>query len=304
MGLAKRAAIAFLGFLLFLSLSVLGLAFAMNRTVLNPDFVVHQLDRLDVPSLAGEMLIEQIPEEMEFVADYFVADYLDDVITDLKPWVREQVNTIVYASYDYFLGRSQSLRLVIYMEPMKQSLRDSLWQAFLESPPPELQGIPPALVEPYFDEYYRQFSEQIPSTVEVDESMIGPEAMRTLEQVRRYIGYLQIAYRVAIGATIAIIVGLVFLNRQVKGATRSIGIPCLICGIVTYIDTVVIKNLVGMQLAQISLPAQLRAWLPQFLDNSLAPLQMFSIVLMVVGTALLIVSFVYKRRQASAYQGS
>ncbi len=297
MGLAKRAAIAFLGFLLFLSLSTLGLAFAMNRTVLNPDFVISQLDRLDVPSLAGEMLRGQIPEEMGFMAGY-----IDDIVTDLEPWIKEQVSTAVYASYDYLLGRSQSLTLVIDMEPVKQSLRDSLWQAFLASPPPELAVVPPALAEQYFNEFYQEFSEQIPPTIEINESMISPETMRTLEQIRRYIGYLQIAYRAAIGATIAIIVGLVFLHRRVKGATRSIGIPCLICGIVTYVGTVVIKNLVGAQLAQVSLPAQLRAWLPQFLDNSLAPLQMFGIGLMVAGTALLIVSVVYKRRP-SAYEG-
>jgi len=299
MGLAKRAAIAFLGFLLFLSLSVFGLAFAMNRTLLNPDFVVSQLDRLDVPSLAEEMVREQIPEEMGFMAGY-----LDDAVTDLEPWINEQVRTAVYASYDYLSGRSQSLSLVIDTEPMKQSLRDSLWQALVASPPPELAVVPPALVEQYFNEFYQEFSEQIPPTIEISESMIGPETMRTLEQIRRYIGYLQIAYRAAIGATIAIIVGLVFLYRQVKGATRSIGIPCLTCGIVTYVGTVVIKNLVGAQLAQVSLPAQLRAWLPQFLDNSLAPLQMFGIGLMVAGTTLLIVSVVYKRRRASANQGS
>jgi uncharacterized protein YjeT (DUF2065 family) len=241
----------------------------------------------------------QIPEEMGFMAGY-----LDDAVTDLEPWINEQVRTAVYASYDYLSGRSQSLSLVIDTEPMKQSLRDSLWQALVASPPPELAVVPPALVEQYFNEFYQEFSEQIPPTIEISESMIGPETMRTLEQIRRYIGYLQIAYRAAIGATIAIIVGLVFLYRQVKGATRSIGIPCLTCGIVTYVGTVVIKNLVGAQLAQVSLPAQLRAWLPQFLDNSLAPLQMFGIGLMVAGTALLIVSVVYKRRRTSANQGS
>jgi len=297
MGLAKRAAIAFLGFLLFLSLSVLGLAFTLNRTVLNPDFAISQLDRLDVPSLAGERLIERIPEEMGFMAEY-----LDDMITDLEPWVREQVSTAVHAGYDYLLGRSQRLSLVIDMQPVKQSLRDSLWQAFVESPPPELQGVPPALAEQYFDEYYQEFSEQIPPTIEIDESLLGPEVMGTLEQVRHYIGYLQIAYRVAIGATIAIIVGLVFLYRQVKGATRAIGIPCLTCGIVTYVSTVVIKYFVGRQIVPVGLPAQLQAWLPRFINDALAPMQMFGIGLMVAGTTLLIVSVVYKR-QPSAYQG-
>ena len=298
MGLARRAAIVFLGFLLFVSLSVFGLMFTANRTFLNPDFVVSHLDRLDMSSLAREMLIGQIPEEMGFMAEH-----LDDMVTDLEPWIREQVNAAVYAGYDYLLGKSESLSLVIDMEPMKESLRDSAWQAFLESPPPELAGVPPALAKPYFDEYYRQFSEQIPPTIEIDESVIGAEVMGNLEQTRRYMGYLQIAYRVAIWATIAIIVGLVFLHRrQVKGATRSIGIPCLTCGISTYVGTVVIKYLVKMQMAPVSLPAQFRVWLPQFLDDALAPMQMFGIVLMAVGTALLIVSFVYKRRPASDYQ--
>ncbi len=294
MGLAKRAAIGFLSFLLFLSLSAFGLGFTANRTVLNPDFVISQLDRLDVPSLAEGMLIERIPEEMGFMAEY-----LDDVVADLGPWIRDQATTAVYAGYDYLLGKSESLSLVIDMEPMKESLRDSAWQAFLESPPLELSGIPSAEVERYFNEFYREFSEQIPPTIEINESMISPEIMARLEQARRYIGYLQIAYRVAIGAMIAIIVGLVFLHRRVRGATRSIGIPCLTCGISTYVSTVVIKYFAGMQMIQIGLPAQLQAWLPQFLNDALAPLQMFGIGLMAAGTALLIVSVVYKRHQSS-----
>ena len=294
MGLAKRAAIGFLGFLLFVSLSVFGLTFAINRTLLNPDFVISQLDRLEVSSLVEEMLIEQIPEGMEFMAEY-----VDDMVADLEPWLREQVSTIVYASYDYLLGRSESLSLVIDTGPMKESLRDSAWQAFLASPPPELQGVPPALVEPYFDEYYGEFSEQIPPTIEINQSVIGPEIMARLEQMRRYIGYLQLAYRISIGAMIAIIVGLVFLHREVRGATRSIGIPCLTCGISTYISTVVIKYFIGRQMATVGLPAQLQDWLPRFLSDVLAPLQMFGIVLMVVGTALLIVSLAYKRHRSS-----
>jgi len=240
------------------------------------------------------MLIEQIPEGMEFMAEY-----VDDMVADLEPWLREQVSTIVYASYDYLLGRSESLSLVIDTGPMKESLRDSAWQAFLASPPPELQGVPPALVEPYFDEYYGEFSEQIPPTIEINQSVIGPEIMARLEQMRRYIGYLQLAYRISIGAMIAIIVGLVFLHREVRGATRSIGIPCLTCGISTYISTVVIKYFIGRQMATVGLPAQLQDWLPRFLSDVLAPLQMFGIVLMMVGTALLIVSLAYKRRQSS-----
>jgi len=89
-GLVKRAAIGFLSFLLFLSLSVFGLAFAMNRTVLNPDFVISELDRLDVSSLAEEVLREQIPEEVRAIVPSELIDrVLGDIVTELEPWVEE-----------------------------------------------------------------------------------------------------------------------------------------------------------------------------------------------------------------------
>jgi len=50
---------------------------------------------------------------------------------------------------------------------------------------------------------------------------------------------------------------------------------------------------------RLDIPAWLQTWFPQFLDNFLAPLEIFSIGLLVAGIALIIVSFVYKPRQAS-----
>ena len=301
MSMAKRALIGFLSFLLFLSLSGFGLAFAANRTVLNPDFVVSQLDRLDVTSLSKELLREQVPPEVtSIVPPQFIEELLDDVVTDLEPWIREQAGVAVYAGYDYLLGRSEELLVVIDLEPAKAILRDSLWQSFAESPPLGLDILSPAELESLFDELYDDISRQMPATLEINEGMINTislEIMPLLEQARRYIGYLQIAYGVLIGATAALVTGIILLNRRVKGATLWLGIPCLICGIFVYVSTFVIKRLAGLLMAQLSLPVQLQDWLPQFLTDSLAPLEVYGIVLMAVGTALLIVSVVYRRGQ-------
>ena len=116
--MVKKAAIAFLSFLLFLSLSTFGFGFWANRTVLNPDFVIAQIDKLDVPSLAGEVLREQIPLEQILGETEFMVESVDDVIADLEPWIREQVSAAIYAGYDYLLGKSETLSLVIYMESM------------------------------------------------------------------------------------------------------------------------------------------------------------------------------------------
>jgi hypothetical protein len=299
--MAKRVLIGFLSFLLFLSLSGFGLAFAANRTVLNPDFVVSQLDRLDVASLSKELLREQVPPEVtSIVPPQFIEELLDDVVTDLEPWIREQAGVAVYAGYDYLLGRSEELLVVIDLEPAKAILRDSLWQSFAESPPLGLDILSPAGLERLFDEFYDDISRQMPATLEINEGMINtisPEIMPLLEQARRYIGYLQIAYGVLIGATAALVAGIILLNRRVKGATLWLGIPCLICGIFAYVSTFVIKRLAGLWMAQLGLPVQLQDWLPQFLTDSLAPLEVYGIVLMAVGAALLIVSVAYRRGQ-------
>jgi len=297
--LAKKAVIGFLSFLLFLSLATFGAAFVAKHTILNPDFIISELNRLDVSSLATDMLREQIPTEELPVETEVMVESIEEVVTDLEPWIREQVNNAVYAGYDYLLGESEGLSLVIDLGPVKEELRDTLWQALLESPPPELEGVPPAEIELYFSEFYQGFSEQIPTIVEIDESMIDPQIMGTLEQTRRYVHYLLIAYWVSIGAMIGIIVGLAFLHRNVKGATRSIGIPCLVCGVLALVGALVTKYLAMARMAQFPPPAQLQVWLPQFINNIWTPAQIYGIGLMVTGIALLIVSVVYKRRQPS-----
>jgi len=294
MKLLKGLALTLLSLLLFLSLSIFGLALTLNNTILNPDFVVSELDRLDISSLAKEFISEQIPPEEELMAEV-----LDDTIADLEPWIREQVSDSVYSSYDYLIGRSQSLSLVISLEPLRDSLKSNLREAVLRSPPPELAGVPPAEVERYFNEFYQQISEQIPPTFEFDESSLSPEVLAQLEQVRQAIGYFQLGYKALIGFILLLILGIILINRQVKGATRGIGITFLSCGVPWFAGILVAKYLAGTQIAQLDIPSQLQGWLPQLVDDFLAPLEIFSIGLLVGGVGLIIVSFLYKPRQPS-----
>ena len=134
----KGLALAILSFLLFLSLAVFGLVLTLNQTALNPDFVVSQVNRLDIPSLAGEMLSEEITQEQEFLVEV-----VNDTIAEQELWIKQQVSAGIYSFYDYIEGRSESLSLVISLEPVKESFRDNLWQAVSESPPPELAGLSP-----------------------------------------------------------------------------------------------------------------------------------------------------------------
>jgi hypothetical protein len=301
MSLARKAALGFLSFLLFVSLSGFGLAFTINRTVLNPDFVVSRLDTLEVVLLAEDLLVAQVPEEvMALVPAELIDEVLDDVLTDLEPWLREQLGRAVNTGYDYLLGRSQSLSLVVNVAPVKEAVRDKLRQALLTSPPAGLEMIPSAELGRLFDEFYEQVSGEIPSNLEINESTpneLSPDIMPALMQVRQYIGYFQIIYWALVVATALFIMGIILLDRRVGRATRWIGIPCLISGIVSYVGTFIIRNFAEGMITQVSLPAPLGDWLTQLVGDALAPMRIYGIILMAVGVALLIVSVVYKRRQ-------
>ncbi len=288
----KGLALAILGFLLSLSLCAFGFALTLNQTILNPDFAVSQVDRLDIPSLAGEMLSEQIPSEQEFLVEV-----VNDTIAEQELWIKQQVSAGIYSFYDYIEGRSESLSLVISLEPVKESLRDNLREAMLQSPPPELAGLSPAEIEQALNEFYSEFSEQIPSTFEFDETLLDPEVVTQLEQAKQIVGYIHLTYNTLIGLILLLILGIVLLNREVRGSTRQIGITFLICGIIGYVGALVAKNVAGTQLTQLDMPVYLQTWMPQLVKDALAPLEMYGIGLLAAGVVLLVVSFVYKRRQ-------
>ena len=291
----KGFALFILGTLLFLSLSTFGIAFMLNQTVLNPDFIVSQVDRLDITSLAEDMLGEQIP----LGGEELMEEVVSDTITDLEPWIKEQAADAAYAVYDYLEGRSQSLSLVISLDPVKQSLRENLREEFLASLPPELEGLPPAEIESYFNTYYQQIAQAIPPTFELNEASLGAEGTAMLEQTRQIVDYFNLSYTALIGVILLLILLILLVTREVRGTTRGLGINFLTCGVLSFLGAFAAEKLVSPMQLQIDVPPYLETWLPELLSDVLAPLEMYSIVLASVGVILLIISFAYKPRQAA-----
>ena len=150
----KVLALSLLSVLLFLSLSIFGLVLMVNHTILNPDFIIAELNKLDISSLVKDLLNQQISQD-----EPYITEIIDDTFADLEPWVREQLHTSIYSGYDYLLGKKQSLNLEIPLEPLKDSLKNNLRGAILQSPPPELAGAPPAIVELYINEAHQTIDE-------------------------------------------------------------------------------------------------------------------------------------------------
>ncbi len=390
MKILKGFALALLGFLLFLSLTIFGLAFMVNQTVLNPNFIISELnrldvsslikeiiseppssedlptklvsimpqieplvkekvgvaihsiydyllgksqdidlaltlrnsllskdfalsvvDKLDISSLAGDLLNKQLKEQIPAEMQQYVTDEsLGKVISELKPWLKEQINAAADPVLDYLVGKRQSFNIVISLEPVKASLEDTLKEAFLKSPPPELAGVPQAELEQHCDQFYGELAAQMPSTLEINQSLLGTdmpakiaqaltEAEKALEQAKEFVSLFQLIYKALIGFMVLLVLCIILIHHQVKSATRGLGTTFLTYGAIEYAGVFVGKYFAGTQLKMPEIPPSLQIWIPQFLDNLLAPLEMLSLGLLIGGIVLIVVSFVYKPRPTS-----
>jgi hypothetical protein len=181
MKILKGLGTGILSFLLLISLSVFGLAFLINGTLLNPDFIVAQADKLDVPALARDYLDTEISEEWPQEAE-FLKEVAYDIIADQEPWLKEQFGNTVYASYDFFLGKTDRFEINIPLDRLKADVRNSLWQTLQKFLARNASLIPEDLLRPYIDEHYQALFDLIPK------QLLPPEmAGLTGNQLKIYI---------------------------------------------------------------------------------------------------------------------
>jgi hypothetical protein len=396
----KIAGLIILSFILFISLIAFGLAFWLNRTALNPDFVAAEGDRLEITPLASEAMSQALPVELSeedldsltetittleprlkdelntivysiygylhgerenpelanllrltlFSSDFIVAviDTMDgpllariiweefgweiaqefplpeeafphlvaslgELLTDLKPWIKEQIEYAAGPIADYLTGELESFSVTISLGPVIDGLKGVLLGVFLDFPPDELKGLSSEELEQAFDAFWAEFAgEMQPATFQIDETVIDKdaplqiasftsEAETVLRQAREYIGYVRLAYILSIVVSALLIAGIVLIHRNVKGSTRTLGIVFLASGLVVLAVALIGKNVGGEQMLQAMLtaPPQLQVWASQVLVDFLAPLQWLGIGFIAGGIALLVVSFVYKPSQTT-----
>lgn len=286
----------------------LDLAATLSDTVLDPDFSISIVEKADLTPLIKELLNDMM-SEVELPYGLSIEPYLDDIALELEPWVKQQAAIAIPPIYDYILGQSQNTNLIISLAPATENLKNALRQDFLESVPPEFAGLSTAELEQEFDEIFDDFADDIRPNIDIDLELMGSDipsdvsgsladVEEAFEESRRYIGYFNTVYGLLIGFILLLIVGIALVYRQVKGSTRTLGSIFLSYGAINLIAVFIARGIAGSQITQLDdVPLSIRTWLTQFITSSLTPLLVLSIVLLVIGAALLTVSFIYQRRQ-------
>ncbi|MBI2836216.1 MAG: hypothetical protein HYX85_00790 [Chloroflexi bacterium] len=290
------------------------LTLTLRNTVLKKDFFLAVVDKLDIAAFARQLLKQQlgsgqVPPEFQ----KYVDPALDKVIGGLKPWMKQQIEIAADPLLDYLLGLRDSFRVAINTDTLRTSLLTSIRETVLLSPPPELAALPPAEREMILNQFLpgleRALSGMIPPTIELDEKMLGTEmrariiqgiteAEGKLIEARQFITYSQTAYKALIAIILVSTAGIILIQRQVRGASRTLGVIFLVYGAIAYAVALVGKNVVRAQLveAMAEVPPTLQSWVMQLSDRLLAPLATFSLAVLIAGAALLVLSFVYPKR--------
>jgi hypothetical protein len=264
----KGFALTILSILLFLSLILLGAAVTVDRTALNPHFITTEVNKLDMTSLAQEVLNDpavNINLSPEAKAALVTA------IQKYEPQVKAEVGATIDLIYDYLLGRIQSLDLNQFLE-----------STFLSS------GFITSIIG----------NEGAAALASISQELA--QANRALEQARQVIGYFRLGYALLILFVLLLILGIVLIHRQVRGSTRNLGIIFAVYGALQGTGILIARQLIPAQLTFAGLPSALQQLLPEVYNDLLAPLEIFSLGFLIGGVVLLVISFLYRPRQPSS----
>jgi len=157
------------------------------------------------------------------------------------------------------------------------------------------------------DQMYEELATQIPDTYAVNETNISSDAMSQLKQIKMFVGYYQLFFKVLIGVIVLCVALIVLVERNLKGTTRSLGLNLLFFGGVGYAIDFLFNSFAPnyanslinqMAIGGASIPPSILTWLMKFMDDMMAPLQTLSIAILITGAVLFIASFFLKSPEA------
>jgi hypothetical protein len=296
MSVMKLFLTGIMGFLLLLILLLISLVFLLDRTLLNRDFAMAELERSDAVGMAKEMVLKHLPENARPYAPAITSS-----MEELRPWFLQQSRGAINAGYDFLLGKTERFELTIQTEPLRQSLVTHLTQSVRDNLPPEYHNLSPADQARAFADIEREIKAQlrINPVYHVGIDSLPADARVALLRARKAVGYLRVTYNIAIAVAVALALGMVLLRRSFLG----VGIVLLLVCAVDFGVWNLARSISSSIPPDPSVPAEIRAYLPQLVGRLMEPLQQFGICAGVAGLLLVLLAItVYIIRKPDAVQ--
>lgn len=282
MNFLKGLLVSVLSLILFAAISTLAFAFMLNQTVMDPNFTAAEIDKVDIASLASSFY--QVPNSAPNSAALNSA--ITASIKAAEPELKTELRAALYSTYDYFFSRNVNLNLNISLEPVKNNLKTTLRASL------------PPMSDAEFNQYFDQFTQNIPSSFTFDSSTSDASTIETLQEVRQSIAYYQYWW-LTIPLILVLAAAIILLENNLRSSLRDLGINLFIFGAIGIASDYLLNRYATPSTVIPGLPAALSNWLNGFINDVLAPLNTFSIAVAVIGAVLIIVSFIVPKKEAA-----
>jgi len=292
----KGLLLTFLSLLLFLSLTAFGVLLSLKSTLLNPEFIVTEVSKLEIAPLAGDLVMDQIvpglPPELRYL-EGDIRDAVVNVVAREEPWLKEQAAAVITGGYAYLLGDTVRLNITVPLEHLTEAvlpeLRDALTPIVAAALPPQMAAGAPAFI----DQYLQQYAWMLPAELVINESSIPPDVMESLRTIRRYLGYFPVIYYSLLGLMVLLVLGIFLVHRQFRGTARDAGITLVVFGGIDLLLLFLLRRYLQLldPFPATGLPSALVTWMNTVATDVLVPARTYGIVILAAGVVLLAGSF-------------
>jgi len=273
---------------------LLGMAHSLSHTLFDADFVIGHMDAVPVQDFFADQARQLVPAGGEFLLPL-----IDEAAIDLEPWARQQVALVIRA-VERFLGGAETIRALISMEEPKRYLAAQLEDLFMGDSLPGLNQVDAQMRRAFLSQILQEVDRRIPDTVEITEDFFDASTMSSLQSGRTCAAYMHMGLKLLpiLAALLAL-----FIAWLQAWHGRRIAVFIAATFLAAAMGSLLVRSLVpgavaGMVTAG-GLPAQLTSALPLFLERCFALMGLYSVVLVIGGAALLIISLLLRSHTAS-----
>ncbi len=292
MNLLRNLAQTFICALLVMTVLLVGIIVTANLTILNPDFVIAEMHKLDVYS----RILDEVKGQF---TDIEMEPLFDSALEQLRPWLEEQTDRVIHAGYAY-LKEGEELNIVISLEPVRDVVRNTIEESASSYLPSGYDQLMPGLFDTILDQITNEVTSFIPAQFTINESVLGAQIRPYVEQVRHLFTYMKITYILSVFFVMLSILLLALLHRwKAKPVSRAAGASFMLAGIASIVIVLAFRftnTAVNRFASEADTLFGLQQVLAQIIRDATTPLLIYSIAFIAAGAALIAFSFFFKER--------
>lgn len=220
--------------LLFPCLVTLTGTLVINTTILDSDFMLTTLSSFDFSPLLEEVIKNQIEGDIP-------RGIREELSIKIKGLLEKRLKSVVEPFYDYILGKSEDLKVIISIKSLKEELKPILLEFLLNSQPKENHQY----IKKEFDNYWKEFSSELPDNLDIGQLLKTNEAYETIENVKEVISIFRQITNILIASSIILGILIILVQRNLKNLLIIFGVIFSLLGLL-FIPASLYSNYTGL----------------------------------------------------------